>query len=131
MLPTIYFQNLDSLFLTFLFLLLLLCVCVCVFFFFKNHNLLRNNLDYIREQLVKEEKFVRKEIEQIKLEQQNLKETLEKVSKKVDKLFEQRKIGLSKEQRLNNLLKQFENFSLGEKLVIRTERKINLFDPKV
>ena len=105
-------------------------MCVC-FFFFKNHNLLRNNLDYIREQLVKEEKFVRKEIEQIKLEQQNLKETLEKVSKKVDKLLEQRKIGLSKEQRLNNLLKQFENFSLGEKPVIRTERKINLFDPKV
>ena len=39
--------------------------------------MLRNNLDYIKEQLVKEEKFVRKEIEQIKLEQQNLKETLE------------------------------------------------------
>ena len=37
---------------------------------FKNHNLLRNNLDYIKEQLAREEKFVRKEIEQIKLEQQ-------------------------------------------------------------
>ena len=36
----------------------------------KNHNLLRNNLDYIKEQLV------RKEIEQIKLEQKNLRETL-------------------------------------------------------
>ena len=36
---------------------------------FKNHNLLRNNLDYIKEQLAREEKFVRKEIKQIKLEQ--------------------------------------------------------------
>ena len=33
--------------------------------------------------------FVKK-IEQIKLEQQNLKETLEKVNQKVDKLLEQR-----------------------------------------
>ena len=97
---------------------------------FKNHNLLRNNLDYIREQLVKEEKIVRNEIEQIKLEQQNLKETLEKVNKKVDKILEQRKIGSSKEQKLNNLLKQFENFSLWEKTVIRTERKMNPFEPK-
>ena len=32
--------------------------------------MLRNNLDYIKEQLAREEKFVRKEIEQIKLEQQ-------------------------------------------------------------
>ena len=97
---------------------------------FKNHNLLRNNPEYIREQLVKEEKIVRNEIEQIKLEQQNLKETLEKVNKKVDELLEQRKIGSSEEQKLNNLLKQFENFSLGEKPVIRTERKINHFEPK-
>ena len=50
----------------------------------KNHNLLRNNLDYIKEQLVKEENFVRKE-----LEKQNLKEILEKVNQKVDKLLEQ------------------------------------------
>ena len=49
---------------------------------FKNHNLLRNNLDYIKEQLVREENFVRKEIEQIKLEQQNLKETWEKINQK-------------------------------------------------
>ena len=97
---------------------------------FKNHNLLRNNLDYIKEQLVREENFVRKEIEQIKLEQKNLKETLEYVNQKVDKLLEQRNIGSSEEQILNNLLKQFENFSLGEKLVIRIERKINLFEPK-
>ena len=47
---------------------------------FKSHNLLRNNLDYIKEQLVREENFVRKKIEQIKLEQQNLKETLKKVN---------------------------------------------------
>ena len=64
---------------------------------------LRNNLDYIREQLVKEEKIVWKEIEKIKLEQQNLKETLEKVNKKVDELLEQRKIISSEEQKLNNL----------------------------
>ena len=67
--------------------------------------MLRNNLDYIKEQLVREEKFVRKEIEQIKLEQQNLQETLEKVNKKVDKLLEQRNIGSLAEQKLNNLLK--------------------------
>ena len=42
--------------------------------------MIRNNLDYIKEQLVKEEKFVRKEIEQIKKEQQNLKEILENVN---------------------------------------------------
>ena len=59
--------------------------------------MLRNNLDYIREQLVKEEKFVRKEIKQIKLEQQNLKETLEKVNQKVHKLLDQRKTGSSEE----------------------------------
>ena len=46
--------------------------------------MLRNNLDYIKEQLVKEENFVRKE-----LEKQNLKEILEKVNQKVDKLLEQ------------------------------------------
>ena len=76
--------------------------------------MLRNNLDYIKEQLAREEKFVRKEIEQIKLEQQNLKETLEKINQKVDKLLEQRNIVISEEQKLNNLLKQFENFNLGE-----------------
>ena len=92
--------------------------------------MLRNNLDYIKEQLVREEKFVRKEIKQIKLEQQNLKETLEKVNQKNDKLLEQKNSGSLEEQKLNNLLKQFENFSLGEKPVIRIERKINLFEPK-
>ena len=92
--------------------------------------MLRNNLDYIKEQLVREENFVRKEIEQIKLEQQNLKETLKKVNQKVDKLLEQRNIGSSKEQKLNNLFKQFENFSLGEKPIIKIERKINHFEPK-
>ena len=97
---------------------------------FKNHNLLRNNLDYIKEQLAREEKFVRKEIEQIKLEQQNLKETLEKINQKVDKLLEQRNIVISEEQKLNNLLKQFENFNLGEKPIIKIERKINPFEPK-
>ena len=66
---------------------------------------LRNNLDYIREQLVKEEKNVWKEIEKIKLEQQNLKETLEKVNQKVDKFLKQRKTGSLEEQKLNNLLK--------------------------
>ena len=88
---------------------------------FKSHNLLRNNLDYIKEPLVREENFVRKEIKQIKLEQQNLKETLEKVNQKVDKLLGQRNIGSSEEQKLNNLLKQFENFSLREKPIIRIE----------
>ena len=92
--------------------------------------MLRNNLDYIKEQLAREEKFVRKEIEQIKLEQQNLKETLEKINQKVDKLLEQRNIVISEEQKLNNLLKQFENFSLGEKQGIRIEQKINPFEPK-
>ena len=82
--------------------------------------MLRNNLDYIKEQLAREENFVRNEIEQIKLEQQNLRETLEKVNQKVDKLLEQRNIVSSNEKKLNNLLKQFENFSLGEKPVIRT-----------
>ena len=53
--------------------------------------MLRNNLDYIKEPLVREENFVRKEIKQIKLEQQNLKETLENVNQKVDKLLEQKK----------------------------------------
>ena len=66
--------------------------------------MLRNNLYYIKEQLAREEKFVRNEIEQIKLEQQNSKETLEKVNKKVDKLLEQRYIVLSEEQKLNKLL---------------------------
>ena len=83
--------------------------------------MLRNNLDYIKEQLAREEKFVRKEIEQIKLEQQNLKETLEKINQKVDKLLEQRNIVISEEQKLNNLLKQFENFNLGEKPIIKIE----------
>ena len=82
--------------------------------------MLRNNLDYVKEQLAREENFVRNEIEQIKLEQQNLRETLEKVNQKVDKLLEQRNIVSSNEKKLNNLLKQFENFSLGEKPVIRT-----------
>ena len=82
--------------------------------------MLRNNLDYVKEQLAREENFVRNEIEQIKLEQQNLRKTLEKVNQKVDKLLEQRNIISSDEQKLNNLLKQFENFSLGEKPVIRT-----------
>ena len=63
---------------------------------FKSHNLLRNNLDYIKEQLVRKEKFVRKEIEQ-----KNLKETLEKVNQKVDKFLEQRNIGSLEEQKLN------------------------------
>ena len=92
--------------------------------------MLRNNLDYIKEQLAREEKFVRKEIEQIKLDQQNLKETLEKINQKVDKLLEQRNIVISEEQKLNNLLKQFENFNLGEKPIIKIERKINPFEPK-
>lgn len=92
--------------------------------------MLRNNLDYIKEQLAREEKFVRKEIEQIKLEQQNLKETLEKINQKVDKLLEQRNIVISEEQKLSNLLKQFENFNLGEKPIIKIERKINPFEPK-
>ena len=92
--------------------------------------MLRNNLDYIKEQLAREEKFVRKEIEQIKLEQQNLKETLEKINQKVDKLLEQRNIVITEEQKLNNLLKQFENFNLGEKPIIKIERKINPFEPK-
>ena len=92
--------------------------------------MLRNNLDYIKEQLAREEKFVRKEIEQIKLEQQNLKETLEKINQKVDKLLEQRNIVISEGQKLNNLLKQFENFNLGEKPIIKIERKINPFEPK-
>ena len=39
--------------------------------------MLRNNLDYIKEQLAKEENFFRKEIEQTKLEQ-NLKENRKK-----------------------------------------------------
>ena len=52
--------------------------------------MLRNNLDYIKKQLAREEKVVWKEIKQIRLEQQNLKETLEKVNQKVDKLLEQR-----------------------------------------
>ena len=82
--------------------------------------MLRNNLDYVKEQLAREENFVRNEIEQIKLEQQNLRKTLEKVNQKVDKLLEQRNIVSSNEKKLNNLLKQFENFSLGEKPVIRT-----------
>ena len=57
--------------------------------------MLRNNLDYIKEQLGREENFVRNEIEQIKLDQQNLRETLEKVNQKVDKLLEQRNIVIS------------------------------------
>ena len=65
--------------------------------------MLRNNLVYIKEQLAREENFVGKEIEQIKLEQQNLKEILEKVNQKVDELLEQRNIGSSKEPKLNNL----------------------------
>ena len=65
--------------------------------------MLRNNLDFIKEQLAREEKFVRNEIEQIKLEQQNSKETLEKVNQKVDKLLEQRYIVLLEEQKLNKL----------------------------
>ena len=92
--------------------------------------MLRNNLDYIKEQLVREENFVRKEIEQIKLEQQNFKKTLEKVNQKVDKLLEQRNTRSSEEQKLNHLLKQFENFSLREKPIIRTKWKINPFQPK-
>ena len=68
--------------------------------------------------------------QQIKAEQQNLKEILEKVNQKVDKLLEQRKTGPSKELKLNNLLKQFENFSIGEKPIIKTKRKINHFEPK-
>ena len=86
--------------------------------------MLRNNLVYIKEQLTREEKIVRKEIEQIKFEQQNLKETFEKVNQKVDELLEQRNIGSSKEPKLNNLLKQFENFNLGEKPIIKDIKKI-------
>ena len=44
---------------------------------FKNFSLILNDLDCIKEQLVKEDKFCRREIEQIKVEQQNLKEILE------------------------------------------------------
>ena len=40
--------------------------------------MLRNNLDYIKEQLAREEKIVRKEIEQKKLEQQNFKKNIRK-----------------------------------------------------
>ena len=92
--------------------------------------MLRNNIDYIKEPLVREENFVRKEIKQIKLEQQNLKETLEKINQKVDKLLKQRYIVISEEQKLNNFLRQFENFSLGEKPVISIEWKINHSEPK-
>ena len=42
--------------------------------------MIRNKLDYIKEQLVKEKKIVRKEIEQIKKGQKNLKEILENVN---------------------------------------------------
>ena len=38
--------------------------------------------------------------------------------------------GSLEEQKLNNLLKQFENFSIGEKPIIKTKRKINHFEPK-
>ena len=41
-----------------------------------------------------------------------------------------RNIVLLEEQKLNNLLKQFENFNLGEKPIIKIERKINPFEPK-
>ena len=43
------------------------------------------------------------QLEQIKLDQQNLRETLEKVNQKVDKLLEQINIVSSDEQKLNNL----------------------------
>ena len=48
----------------------------------------------------------------------------------MDKLLEKRKAGSLEELKLNNLLKQFENFSLGEEPLIRTKRKINPFEPK-
>ena len=51
---------------------------------------------------------------------------LEKINQKVDKLLEQRNIVISEEQKLNNLLKQFENFNLGEKPIIKLERKIRI-----
>ena len=74
----------------------------------------------------------RKEIEKIKLEQQNLKELLEKVSQKVDQILEQLVKETSKleENKLENIFQQFEKLSLGEKPKSSAEFKINPFEPR-
>ena len=81
---------------------------------FKHFNLIRNNLDYIKEHLVKEDKFCRKEIEKIKVEQQNLKEILEKLSKKLDQILEQlvKKTSKLEENKIENIFQQFEKLNL-------------------
>ena len=74
----------------------------------------------------------RKEIEKIKLEQQNLKELLEKVSQKVDQILEQLVKETSKleENKLENIFQQFEKLNLGEKPKSSVEFKINPFEPR-
>ena len=98
---------------------------------FKHFNLIRSNLDYIKEHLVKEDKFCRKEIEK-KIEKKNLKEILEKLSQKVDKIIEQLVKETSKleENKIENIFQQFEKLSLGEKPKTSVEYKINPFEPK-
>ena len=70
----------------------------------------------------------RKEIEKIKLEQQNLKELLEKLSQKVDQILEQVVKETSKLE--ENIFQQFEKLSLGEKPKCSVEFKINPFEPR-
>ena len=71
----------------------------------------------------------RKEIEKIKLEQQNLKELLEKLSQKVDQILEQLVKETSKLE-IENIFQQFEKLSLGEKPKSSVEFKINPFEPR-
>ena len=71
----------------------------------------------------------RKEIEKIKLEQQNLKEILEKLSQKVDQILEQVVKETSKSE-IENIFQQFEKLSLGEKPKSSIEFKINPFEPR-
>ena len=98
---------------------------------FKHFNLIRSNLDYIKEHLVKEDKFCRKE-EKIKIGQQNLKELLEKLSQKVDQILEQlvKEISKLEENKIENIFQQFEKLSLGEKPKTSVAFKINPFEPR-
>ena len=115
-----------------------MCTHVCQFQLgkkledFIHFNLIRSNLDYIKEHLVKEDKFCRKQIEKIKIEQQNLKELLEKLSQKVDQILEQLVKETSKleENKIENIFQQFEKLSLGEKPKSIVEFKINPFEPR-
>lgn len=70
-------------------------------------------------------------MEKIPTEQQTIKGILENIHCKLEDLLEQaRKPSVVKENRLNTLLKRFDNLGSGETLRLNQKQMINPFEPR-